>query len=114
MSVLVLTERPPSPSSASDSALAHASEGALHHPANMDATCADVRDLRDPTSSHVVHDGCESPLSVGNALFDHLSPAAKHVAEEHCPRAVGHLECRRPHGSVAGVPEWWYWVGMLI
>ena len=24
-------------------------------------------------------------------MFDHLSPAAKHVAEEHYPRAVGHL-----------------------
>ena len=48
----------------------------------MDATCADVRDLRDPTSSHRLHGGCESPLSVGNALFDHLSPAAKRVAEK--------------------------------
>ena len=96
---------PPSARSASDSALADASEGTLLHPANMGATCADVRDLRDPTSSHMVHGGCESPLSVGNALFGHLSPAAKRVAEEHCPRAVGHLECRRPDGSVTGVPE---------
>ena len=96
---------PPSARSASDSALADASEGTLLHPANMDATCADVRDLRDPTSSHMVYGGCESPLSVGNALFDHLSPAAKRVAEEHCPRVVGHLECRRPDGSVTGVPE---------
>ena len=71
----------------------------------MDVTCADVRDLRDPTSSHVVHGGCESALNVDNALFDHFSPAAKRVAEEHCPRAVGHLECRRPDGSVTGVPE---------
>ena len=73
----------------------------------MGATCADVRDLRDPTSSHMVYGGCESPLSVGvgNALFGHLSPAAKRVAEEHCPRVVGHLECRRPDGSVTGVPE---------
>ena len=44
----------------------------------------------------MVHGGCESPLNVDNALFDHFSPAAKRVAEEHCPRAVGHLECRRP------------------
>ena len=84
------------------------------HPENMDATCSDVRELLAPTSFHMVHGGCESPLSVGNALFDHLSPAAKRVAEEHCPRAVGHLECRRTDGSVTGVPEWWYWVYMLI
>ena len=53
----------------------------------MGATCADVRDLRDPTSSHMVYGGCESPLSVGNALFGHLSPAAKRVAEESIVRA---------------------------
>ena len=80
----------------------------------MGATCADVRDLWDQTSSHMVHGGGESPLSVGNALFGHLSPAAKRVAEEHCPRVVGHLECRRPDGSVTSVPELWYWVYMLI
>ena len=51
------------------------------------------------------HGETVSLIVVGNALFGHLSPAAKRVAEEHCPCAVGHLECRRPDGSVTGVPE---------
>ena len=47
------------------------------HPENMDATCSDVRELLAPTSFHVVHGGCASPLNVDKALIGQLSPLGK-------------------------------------
>ena len=47
------------------------------HPENMGATCSDVRELLAPTSFHVVHGGCASPLNVERALIGQLSPLGK-------------------------------------
>ena len=46
------------------------------HPENMGATCSDVRELLAPTSFHVVHGGCASPLNVDRAFIGQLSPLA--------------------------------------
>ena len=46
-------------------------------PENMDDTCSDVRELLAPTSSHVVHGRCASPLNVDRALIGQLSPLGK-------------------------------------
>ena len=57
------------------------------HPENMDATCSDVRELLAPTSFHVVHGGCASPLNVDRALIGALSldeSANVMAADAHC------------------------------
>ena len=74
------------------------------HPENMGATCSDVRELLAPTSFHVVHGGCASPLNVDRALIGQLSPLGKLSPAIESSRACPSYrvsEGGRGHGRVA-------------
>ena len=75
------------------------------HPENMDATCSDVRELLAPTSFHVVHGGCASPLNVDRALIGQLSPLGKLSPTTESLRVRENIGCRREGGGMTGAPE---------
>ena len=73
----------------------------------MDATCSDVRELLAPTSVHVVHGGCASPLNVDKALIGQLSPLGKLSVSPTTEslRERENIGCRTAVGTMTGAPE---------